>query len=145
MAKLKLITLPRATILYLALLLLVVLPAISMLVFSNVLVDAWCKQFDIPEYEKSLGFRMGSIPIADRDGGTRTATGLTWVDPQGPLGRAGLRAGDVPRIQHGIGDFCGELSLVAKGQPVEIEVVNVADVGKGEDRRRRVTISGVHR
>jgi hypothetical protein len=143
--KLNLITLPKATILYVTLLLLVVLPAISIVVFSNVLVDAWCKQFEIPQYEKALGFRMGSVPIADRNGSTRTATGLTWVNSEGPLGRAGLRSGDIPRTQHGIGDFCGDLSLAAKGEPVDIEVINVADLAKGDGYRRRVTISGVRR
>jgi hypothetical protein len=31
---------------------------------------------------------------------------------------------------------------VAKGQSVDVEVINVADLGKGEGHRRRVTISG---
>ena len=62
MTKLNLITLPKATILYVALLLLVVLPAISIVVFSNVLVDAWCKQFEHPSVRESAWLPDGLGP-----------------------------------------------------------------------------------
>jgi hypothetical protein len=114
---------------------------VTVLAFSNHLYSAWCRQFEIPEYEKQLGFSMGPIAVQDPDGQTRERIGLTWVDSRGPLGRAGIRAGDFPRMYHGFGDFCGPLSRLTKGEPVQIEVINVADLGKKEGYRRLVTVT----
>ena len=132
------ITLSRTSALYVALILLVVLPVLGMFAFSDVIDNAWCEQFEIPDYEELLGFKMGPIPVPDG----KQAKGLTWVDPAGPLGKAGIRAGDFPRIHHGMSDFCGDLASVADRRPVQIEVVNVADLGKGAGSRRLLTIIG---
>jgi len=134
------ITLGRMHVLYVSLVVLVVLPVVVLFAFSNQLYSAWCKQFEMPEYEKRFGFTMGPIPVTDPDGGTRECMGLTWVDAQGPLGRAGIRAGDFPRMYHGFGDFCGPLSHLAEGYAVQLEVINVEDLGKRENYRRTITV-----
>lgn len=135
------ITLGKMQVLYVSLVVLVVLPVVVLFAFSNLFYSAWCKQFEIPEYEKRFGFTMGAIPVTDPDGRTRESIGLTWVDGQGPLGRAGLRAGDFPRMYHGFGDFCGPLSRLAEGNPVQLEVINVEDLGKRENHRRTTTVT----
>ena len=132
------ITLSKASAHYVALILLVVLPVLGTLAFSDVIDNAWCEQFEIPDYEEILGFKMGLIPVP----GGKQAKGLTWVDPAGPLGKAGIRAGDFPRIHHGMSDFCADLASVADRRPVQIEVINVADLGKGPSNHRLVTVIG---
>ena len=138
----ELVTLPRTHVLYVSLVVLIVLPAIVGIVFSNAIGNAWCRQFEIPEYEKQLGFRMGPITVAAPEGGSYEHTGLKWVDPTGPLGRAGIRSADFPRMYHGIGDFCGDLSRVASGQTAQIEVINVEDLGRGRGHRRVTVTAG---
>jgi hypothetical protein len=127
MGKSELITLPKTSFLYIFLILFVVLPVTSLFVFSNSLAAVFCRQFELPEYEEQLGFRVGELEVRNGRWAGQTALGITWVDPNGPLGRAGLRAGDVPRMYHGVADFCGTLSEVADGRPTKIKVVNVLD------------------
>jgi hypothetical protein len=136
------ISLSGTQALYIALVLLVVLPTVVALAFQPVLENLWCQQLEIPRYEAALGFKLGRIPIVDQTGSARQSVGIAWVDPSGPMGRSGIRAGDFPRMQHGFQDFCAQLAWVTEGQAVEIEVVNVADLGKGNAGRRIVTVRG---
>ena len=116
----------------------VVIAVVGMLAFSNAIENGWCQRYEIPEYERLLGFRMGAINVPEAN----ETLGLVWVDPSGPLGKAGIRAGDVPRMHHGLAEFCGELARVADRRPVEIEVMNVGDVSNGARRHRVVTVIG---
>jgi hypothetical protein len=129
-----------APVLYLSLVLFAVIPAILLLAFLPMLVDAWCEEREIPQYERALGFKFGPVPVAD-DGETQVS-GIVWVDPHGPLGLAGVRSGDVPRTYHGIREFCGVLESVTHGDSATLEVLNVADVGNGQAGRRKVVIPG---
>ena len=44
-------------------------------------------------------------------------------------------------MYHGFGDLCGPLSRLVKGESVQIEVINVADLGKYQGYRRLVTVT----
>jgi hypothetical protein len=136
MGKVSLITLSKTHFLYILLVLFVVLPTILLLSIGNILPALWCHHFELPEYEEQLGFKMGEIPWPEGDG-TSSAWGITWVDPDGPLGQAGIRAGDVPHSHHG-GEFCFDMKSVAKGRPMQVEVMNVLE--KGRPTWRRVTV-----
>ncbi len=134
------ITLSRTQALYASLVLLVFMPAVVMVAFQPSLENVWCQRFELPKYEKTLGFTFGPIAITGDSAGNRESVGFAWVDPSGPLSRSGIRAGDFPRMQHGIRDFCAALSWVTEGHAVPLEVINVADIAKGSAARRIVTI-----
>jgi hypothetical protein len=138
------ITLPKTSVLYVSLFVLVVILVIVLLSFQPTLQNAWCRQFEIPEYEKTFGFRLGAIALPDGTGATREATGVAWVDPVGAFARAGVRTGDIPHMHHGMQDLCWTLSRAAKGYTVQLEVVNVADVREGQSGRRRVVLGLAH-
>jgi hypothetical protein len=133
------ITLSRTQALYVSLVLLVVIPAVVVVAFQPSLENVWCQRFELPKYEKALGFTFGPIAITG-DSGDRESLGIAWVDPSGAFSRSGMRAGDFPRMQHGIRDFCAALSWVTQGQAVPLEVINVVDVAKGSAGRRIVTV-----
>jgi hypothetical protein len=90
------LTLSRAQFLYIAVILFVVLPGIMGVAFSDVLYSAWCRQVEMPKYEKLLGFRMGSVQVQRPGAENYSVDAITWVRPDGPFARAGIRAGDVP-------------------------------------------------
>jgi hypothetical protein len=136
MGKTDPITLSKTHFLYIFLVLFIVLPTILLLSFSNIVPALWCHHFELPEYEKQLGFKMGEIPSPEGDA-TSIAWGITWVDPDGPWGQAGVRAGDVPHTHHG-GEFCFDMRWVARGRPMQVEVINVLDDGPPTWRRLTV-------
>ena len=137
----RLITLQKAHFLYLALVVLVVLPVVLAIVFSPVLGNYWCKQFDVPEYERTFGFKLGTFELPDREGGTYSATGIATVNSAGAFARAGIRPGDLPRMHHGWASFCGSLAAAADGYESTLDVINVDDLRAGRrDARREVTL-----
>jgi hypothetical protein len=127
MGKTDLITLPKTSFLYAFLVVFVVLPTILLFVFSNSLPALWCRYFELPEYENQLGFKTGEILVQEPGGDSFKTWGITWVDSAGPLGRAGVRAGDVPRMHPAVGGFCSGISLVAEGRPMEFQVMNMLE------------------
>ncbi len=136
------LTLSRTPTLYVVLIVLVALPTLGVLAFSGVLGNAWCERFEIPEYEKAMGFRMGMLPVA----GGKEVRGINWVEPTGILGRAGVLPGDVPRTPHGLGDFCADLSTIQEGRSVQLELINVLEFSHGGGGgHRSVTVGKVHK
>jgi hypothetical protein len=137
------ITLSGTQLLYVALSLLVVIPVVVAFAFQPVLQNVWCQQFEMAGYEKELGFKLGPISYTTQSGAQRESIGITWVDPSGSLGRSGIRAGDFPHMHHGIVDLCTNLSMVTRGYAVSLDVINAADVARGETARRMVTVRRV--
>jgi hypothetical protein len=123
MGKTNLITLPKTPFLYVCLVLFVVLPTVLLFVFSNSLPGIWCRHFELPEYERQLGFKAGDIVVQEANGDSYT----------GPLGRAGVRGGDVARMPPAVGGFCTGIAFVAEGRPMEFEVMNMLEP---PDKRR---------
>lgn len=134
------VTLPRTRFLYLAAILLVVLPLIVGIVYFPVLTNAWCEQFEIPEYERSFGFRMATLEFPSSQGGTYSVHGIGSVELGGRFAAAGVRPGDVPRMQHGFASFCGALAAASDGYEATLDVVNLHDVRSGRHERRRITL-----
>jgi hypothetical protein len=134
------LTLSRAQFLYIAIILFVVLPGIMGVAFSGVLYSAWCRQVEMPKYEKLLGFRMGLVRVQRAGAESYSVDAITWVRPDGSFARAGIRAGDVPHMHHGFGDLCGDLASVAESGHAELEVANVEGMRNPQASRRRVTV-----
>ena len=44
-------------------------------------------------------------------------------------------------MYHGFGDLCGPLSSLVRGESVQLDVINVADLGKDDGYRRLVTVT----
>jgi hypothetical protein len=133
------ITLGKMPLAYVLVVLFVVVPAVWMLAFSNVVDDLWCQHIQLPEYERLLGFRM-EARVGQGRGGTFETLAIAWVDPNGPFSAAGVRPGDVPRMYHGVRDFCVALSAASEGRSARIELLNLDDWRNGESTRRIVTI-----
>jgi hypothetical protein len=140
MRKQQLITLSKTHFLYVALVFLVALPVIVFIVVSPGFGGVWCRQFDMPDYEARFGFKLGSFEVSNPHGDTYSVTGIARVDPSGAFGRAGVRTGDVPRMYHGLGDFCSDLAVASRGDVVDLELVNVMDLRAGKSDRRRVAL-----
>jgi len=133
------VTLGKTHLAYMLVVLFVVLPGITFLAVGDAVRGFWCERFELPEYGRALGFRVerrawGVI------GGDRQALAITWVDPGGILGQAGVRAGDVPRAYHGVGDLCLAFRSVSAGEPAHLEVTNLGDQPHGQRVWRLVTI-----
>ena len=118
------ITLSRTQFLYVALVLLVLLPAAVLLIVSPGLPSVWCKHFELADYEQTFGFKLG--PLQPRGSG-ESVLGFASVAPDGVFARSGLRTGDVPSMYHGLGDLCGDLAAASEGREVELRVFNVAE------------------
>jgi hypothetical protein len=136
----QLLTLSKMRFLYLAVLCLAVVPAILAIVFWPVLDGHWCRQFQIPSYEKRFGFRLGTFELADAQGRAYPVTGFLAVQPGGLLARAGVRPGDLPRMHHGISSLCSALGLAQEGYSATLTVVNVSDVRAGKREPREIMV-----
>ena len=134
------ITLPRMPFLYTAAVLLVVLPVVSAVAFLPVLQNYWCAQFEIPKYEQEFGFTWGTLETTRPEGGRRATVGITSVRPNGVFAAVGIRAGDVPRMQHGVSSFCAALEAASEGTPSSLSLLNVEDFRAGQDTRREITL-----
>ena len=99
-----------------------------------------CGQFDIPEYEKAYGFAFSEVPVMRPDGSTRMDGGISAVDPKGAFARSGIRAGDIPRMHHGLSDFCADIAYAEEGGKLPLEVFNVYDDRAGKEPRREVVL-----
>jgi hypothetical protein len=126
---------------------LVMLPAVAApsLAVTGVLggrvQDSWCERVQLPEYERTLGFRLGDPERPDgavREGGWHF--GVVWVDPNGPFSRAGVRHGDLFDMRQGLAGFCSDLARVSKGEPVELHVMNIEAIRRGDYHRRSIII-----
>jgi hypothetical protein len=95
----ELITLSKTRFLYLSLALLIIV-GLVVLVVSPASGGLWCRQFEMPAYEKRFGFKLGSLEVHDSQRSTYSAIGIVWVAPEGVFARAGVKAGDVrkPRL-----------------------------------------------
>ncbi len=135
------ITLSRMHFLYLALILGVALPVLVAIVASPMLGNAWCGQFEMPEYERQFGFTLGRIQVQGDDGVSRSQTAFVSIAVGGVFERAGVRPGDIPRMHHGISSLCSALGAASDGYRVTVEVVNESDARAGhQDRRREIAL-----
>ena len=114
---------------------LLALGAISLMVFSPVDTTSVV----LPAYEREFGFRGGEFTVLDYRGETLRLYGLASVDPAGPLGVAGFRAGDVPVAHHGGADeLAWALRRSECGETTMVTVVQASDWA--ERPLRRLTV-----
>jgi hypothetical protein len=106
------------------------------LLFPYGIYNFKCQQFDMPAYEEAFGFTFGEVTTTAE----HPTHAITAVKPGGAFDRSGLRPGDVPRMHHGIGDFCGDLESARAGRAVHIRVYNVHDAFLGKDQVREVRL-----
>jgi hypothetical protein len=66
--------------------------------------------------------------------------GVAWVDAGGAFARSGFHAGDIPRMQHGMNDFCSALAWASRGEAVEFRVANVNEMHGDKTPWRDVTL-----
>src|SRR5258706_13038508 len=136
----KLIVLSNTQFLYIALVCFVILPVLALIVLSPAFPSVWCQHFDMPEYERAFGFKLGELQAPRPEGDTYTVLGVAAVDPLGALDRSGVRVGDVPRMYHGLGDFCGDLAAPLEGRAVELRVYNVGEARDEKDPWKRIPL-----
>jgi len=97
------------------------------------------ERFILPEYESAFGFRGGRLPIGTGKE-SFTIYALVAVTPDGRLGRAGARAGDIPVEYHGgLWAFYGALEQARDGHEGHFDVLAHSDWGDW-DKRRRVVV-----
>jgi hypothetical protein len=137
----EIVTLSKLHFLYLALVLLVVLPVIVGIVASPIVDNVWCRQIEIPTYERQFGFTLGTIQMTSPDGSQTSAAAFTSVARGGWFDGAGVRPGDIPRMHHGYSSLCGTLAAVSQGYRATLAVVNADDARSGHyDRRREIDL-----
>ena len=112
----------------------------TVLFYPGGLYNFACGQFDLPEYEKAYGFTYAAVAVLRPDGSTRLVGGISEVDPKGAFARSGIRAGDIPKVHHGIGDFCGDIASAEESDRHWIEVFNAYDEKSGKEPRREVLL-----
>jgi hypothetical protein len=114
--------------------------ALTIMVYPSSFYSFTCGLFDLPEYEKQYGFTYSEVPAMRPDGSTRIVGAISAVDPNGAFARSGIRAGDVPRTHHGLGDFCACIVYAEEGGTIPMEVFNVYDEKAGREPRRQVVL-----
>jgi hypothetical protein len=93
----------------------------------------------LPAYEQEFGFTGARVTVQDHRGESLTLYGLITVDPEGPLGAAGFRAGDVPVAYHGgAEEFAWALRRSKCGEATTVAVVQ-ADAW-AQHQLRRLTV-----
>jgi len=139
----RLITLSRTQFLFVALSLLGLATVCAVaLFFPNPVYDFKCTQFDLPGYETALGFTLGEVEAPSTGGGAQLVLAITAIDPNGALARSGARVGDVPRMYHGVSDFCADLAAAADGETVPMQVYNLNDAKAGTEPSREIALRG---
>jgi len=114
-------------------------PLVGVLLLVIVLVGGWALnfypwfgrflfvQFEGPRLQREFSFHAAWVtwPAAGAHGPFDNYT-LTYVDPQGKLGLAGFKAGDIPcRYQHGAEPgFLRDLKAWENGETVAVQVVS---------------------
>jgi len=99
---LKPLTLSSRNLWFVGIVVLLVVPIVLGFAFFDGLYAFYLSRFVALDLESSLGFKGGYAIVQGRDRSYETYV-LTRVIPNGVLGRAGVRAGDVPcRFVHGI-------------------------------------------
>ena len=89
--------------------------AATILLYPDTFYSFTCGQFELPEYEKAYGFTFSEVPAMRPDGSVLVVGGISAVDPKGAFARSGIRPGDVPRMHHGLSDFCGDIAWADLG------------------------------
>jgi hypothetical protein len=84
----------------------------------------------LPRYQKEFGFHGDRVATSDSRGEKVALYALVGIDPRGPLGRAGFRAGDAPVAHHGgMNEFAYALRRARCGEATGIKVVQVSQWG----------------
>jgi len=110
------------------------------IILSPQVYNLTCSHFDMPEYEKQFGFRLGQIRVLTERGVPYEVTGIAEVQPGGLLARAGVLPGDVPRVHHGIAEVCGELGAASQGATGYLRLWSGDAIRRGEYQEREVLV-----
>jgi hypothetical protein len=112
--------------------------------FHRDLYHQWCVGYYIPSVHARFGFRAERITVPHVHSYQPLA--ILEVVPDGPLSRAGFRAGDIPVDHHG-GEtaFCGALQRAEEGRASDVRVINASDWHHGWTARRDLTIPSLER
>ena len=111
------------------------------LLYPVALPSFLCYQFDLPEYEKTYGFTFSEVLNEIMPNGrSRSVFGISALDPNGAFARSGVRVGDVPRMYHGVQDFCGDIAWAEESDRVWIQVTNVYDKKAGREAQREILL-----
>jgi hypothetical protein len=131
----------RPQFILLAAIVLFVVPALIYLVNQRE-VDGWILvQVEGPRLQETFGFTAAHVPTS-MSTGTMKLFQIASVRTGGLLDLAGFRAGDIPvGYKHGFeASFYADLLYAAEGHVVQIRVVSAADIDKGADAWRTLTL-----
>ena len=133
------IRLGRSQLLLLAAALCLVLSLVWFTLDSPAFFVHECEHVYLPSIEASYGFHGSRVPVPGSAANSEVYA-LVHVDPDGVLGKAGFKVGDVPVAHHdGLAAFCDAIQRSESGlTPFDVAVLNVADWPAGF--RRSLTI-----
>lgn len=97
---------------------------------------------DGPILQRCFGLVAAEVP-APPDGPVERVFAITWVNADGALAKAGVRAGDLPvGYHHGFAiGFYQDLGIALEGGDVTFSVMAMADLGKGTRAWRSIHLS----
>jgi hypothetical protein len=112
----------------------------GLFVFSPQVYNLTCSHFEMPEYEKQFGFRLGRIRVLSERGTPYDITAIAEVQPGGVLARAGVRPGDVPKVHHGIAEMCDALGAASQGSTGRLRLWRGDAIREGRYEEREVLV-----
>src|SRR4051812_589124 len=123
MTSAKVFTLGRSQWIYIAAVLLVIIPALYLLGFIDRVNDVYLHEFVRPRLQQELGFTSGRQTFVS-DSETYNVFLLVSVTPGGILHRSGFRSGDIPvGYKHGFEtEFLQDLTWSQDGTYRAIQV-----------------------
>lgn len=115
--------------------------------FIIVAIPEWQHVYTVevrgPQLQRCLGF-TASRPTPSRMLERGTMLTISSVEPDSPLGRAGIRPGDIPvGYKHGMETgFYADLEAVVDGRSVTLTIVAREDFERGSEAWRQVRVEG---
>ena len=120
-----------------------VIPVVTILVLQREVDLFILRWFELPGFEKTLGFKSGHVSLPPESGFDRPIFVIIDVSPDSAFEKAGIRAGDIPRGYHGgEAEFLWSLALGKSRGTARLRVTPGMEASKGHWQvEREVTVT----